>query len=163
MEGYFLLLFTSAYNFQDVYLDFEGKTQLCWDLGNWSFKRKGNVMVCGLAHEVDQDNLLHICNYTSSFIIFLKERINTERAECLISFLLQILEKNSRIYFFFLINTCKKKKKNWKARVIFDGESSKGHRDSPLQHNRQLRSSLPLRLTEFCNAVSQCHFLPPHF
>lgn len=92
-------LFTSAYNFQDVFLDFEGKTQLCWDPGNWSFKIKENVMVSGLVHE---DTELTIATYyvfliiLQTFFFFWKERVNIQRAECFISFLFWMLQKNSR-------------------------------------------------------------------
>lgn len=59
-------MFASAYSFQDVFLEFESKTQLHWDLGNWSLKIKENLMVCGLFHE---DTELTMATYYIFLII----------------------------------------------------------------------------------------------
>lgn len=87
----------------------------------------------------------------------MREKINIQKAECLISSPLNAIKKLQN-YLFFPIHICEKIKKT----VTLGHESSKWHPDSLPQHNRQLRSYLQLHLIEFCNAVSQCHFLLLH-
>lgn len=48
---FFVCLFASVYNFQDVFLDFEHNTHLYGDPGHWTFRIKENIIVSDLDDE----------------------------------------------------------------------------------------------------------------